>query len=64
VHATLSPRLNLFLLAAWIIGAVAALLIAPVAPWMLLALGGVLGAAPVRELITLREAFMLQAMAA
>jgi hypothetical protein len=44
VHASLSPKSNAILLAAWTAGAVAVSLIAPAVPWLLLALGAVLGA--------------------
>jgi hypothetical protein len=44
VHASLSPKSNAILLAAWTAGAVAVSLIAPLVPWLLLALGTVFGA--------------------
>jgi hypothetical protein len=45
VHASLSPKPNVVLLAAWIAGAVAASLFAPAVPLVFLALGAVFGAA-------------------
>jgi hypothetical protein len=45
VHASLSPKPNIILLAAWTAGAVAVSLIAPAVPSVLLAMGAMLGAA-------------------
>ena len=56
MHASLSPKLNVMLLPAWIAGAVAVSLIAPAVPSVLLALGAVLGAAlGMLQLRALRE---------
>jgi len=45
VHASLSPKPNVILLAAWTAGTVAVSLFAPAVPLVLLALGAVLGVA-------------------
>lgn len=45
MHASLSPKPNVLLLAAWTAGAVAVSLFAPVVPSVLLVLGAVVGAA-------------------
>jgi hypothetical protein len=57
VHASLSPKHNAFLLAAWTVGTVTVALVAPAIPAALLALGVVLGAVlGMLQLRALREA--------